>query len=336
MAYCCVLIAAVLSAILGSPNGGASMLCGVLVPELRKDRYPDEFTGSLVAASAILGPIIPPSTSFIMYCMMTNASIQAMFVGGILPGILLVCVFCIVITLLSRRMNLKPSIDHISIKRIFRSFISAFPALLVPVVIIGGVIGGFFTATEAGAVSCFCALVASAIYREMDWKKLPDIMLRSAVTGGGILLMISFGGVIAWSMTRSGIPDQLIAAINSFTSNPYVIIALIIVILMIAGCLLDTGTITMVFIPVMFPLATSIGMDPVHFGLVFCILTIIGYITPPVGVVLFVTSNASGIPFNKLCKMIWPFAIGAFIVITVLAYLPDAMLWLPRLCGYAG
>ena len=336
MAYSCVLISAVLSAILGSPNGVASMLCGVLVPELRKDNYPAEFTGSLVAASSILGPIIPPSTSFIMYCMMTNASIQAMFVGGILPGVLLVVVFCVVITFLSRKMKLAPSIDRINLKRLFKSFISAFPALLVPVVIIGGVIGGFFTATEAGAVSCFCALVASAIYREMDWKKLPEIMLRSAVTGGGILLMISFGGVIAWSMTRSGIPDQLIAAINSLTTNSYAIIALIIAILMVAGCFLDTGTITMVFIPVMYPLATSIGMDPVHFGLIFCIITIIGYITPPVGVVLFVTSNASGIPFNKLCKMIWPFAIGAFIVIAVLAYLPDALLWLPRLCGYAG
>ena len=330
LAYCCVLIAAVLSAILGSPNGVASMLCGILVPELRKDNYPEEFTGSLVAASSILGPIIPPSTSFIMYCMMTGASIQAMFVGGILPGILLVIVFCIVISILTRKMELKRATDHFSLKRLVKAFFKALPALLVPVVIIGGVIGGFFTATEAGAVSCFCALIASAIYREMDWKKLPEIMLRSAVTGGGILLMIS------WSLTRAGIPAQIIAAITSVTNSKYLIIALIIVILMIAGCLLDTGTITMVMLPVVFPLATAIGMDAVHFGLVFCILTIIGYITPPVGVVLFVTSNASGIPFNKLCKMIWPFAIGAFVVITVLAYLPDVVLWIPRLCGCAG
>lgn len=336
MAYCCVLIAAVLSAILGSPNGVASMLCGVLVPELRKDNYPEEFTGSLVAASSILGPIIPPSTSFIMYCMMTNVSIKSMFVGGILPGILLVGVFCAVIAILSHRMQLRPSINKMSIKRIAKSFFSALPALLVPIVIIGGVIGGFFTATEAGAVSCFCALVASAIYREMDWKKLPDILLRSAVTGGGILLMISFGGIIAWSMTRAGIPDQMISFITGLTNSKALIIALMIVILMIGGCLLDTGTMTMVFLPVMFPLATAIGMDGVHFGLIFCILTIIGYITPPVGVVLFVTSNASGIPFNKLCKMIWPFAIGAFIVIVALAYLPDLVLWIPRLCGYAG
>ncbi|MDR1315411.1 MAG: TRAP transporter large permease [Spirochaetales bacterium] len=336
MAYSCVLIAALLSAILGSPNGVASMLCGVLVPELRKDGYPEEFTGSLVAASAILGPIIPPSTSYIMYCMLTNTSIKAMFVGGIVPGILLVFVFCSLISYFAAKLKFRRSIDSLSLRRIGKNFIIAFPALLVPGIIIGGVIGGFFTATEAGAVSCLCAFIASAIYREIDWHKIPGILLRSAMTGGGILLMISFGGVISWSLTRSGIPRQLIQFVMGITTSKDLVIALIIVILMIGGCLLDTGTMQMVFNPVMFPLAMAIGMDPVHFGIVFCVLLCIGYMTPPVGVVLFVTSNAAGIPFSKLCKLVWPFAIGAFVVISVLAYLPDLVLWLPRLTGYAG
>jgi tripartite ATP-independent transporter DctM subunit len=336
MAYTCVLIAAVLSAILGSPNAVASMLCGVLVPELRKDKYPDEFTGSLVAASAILGPIIPPSTTYIMYCMMTNSSIRAMFVGGIVPGVLLVIMFCILISYFSVKLKFIRTITSLSAKRILKSFIIALPALLVPAVIIGGVIGGFFTATEAGAVSCFCAFIASAIYRELDWRKLPAILLRGATTGAGILLMISFGGIIAWSMVRSGIPVRLLELIVGLTTSKSLIIAIIIALLMIAGCLLDVGTITMVFLPILFPLTTAIGMDPVHFGLIYCILVIIGYITPPVGIVLFVTSNASGIPFNKLCLMIWPFALGAFLVIATLAYLPDLVLWLPRLTGYTG
>ena len=330
------IIAAILSAILGSPNGVASMLCGVLVPELRKDGYPDEFTGSLVAASSILGPIIPPSTSFIMYCMLTNTSIQAMFIAGIVPGLLLAVMFCGVITFFGRKMSFGKSIEAVSLKRVAKTLLSALPALLVPGVIIGGVIGGFFTATEAGAVSCICALIASAIYGEIDWKKIPAAFLRGAVTGGGILMMISFGGVIAWSMTRSGIPAQLIQFVNSVTSSRAIIIAIIIVILMIGGCLLDNGTMAMVFNPVMFPLAMSIGMDPVHFGIIFSVLLTVGYITPPVGVVLFVTSNAASIPFNKLCKTIWPFAFGAFAVMVALAYLPDVVLWLPRLLGYPG
>ena len=336
MAYATVIIAAILSAILGSPNGVASMLCGVLVPELKRDGYDEEFTGSLVAASSILGPIIPPSTTFVLYCLVANTSIQAMFVGGIVPGILLVFMFCGLVAFFTRKFKYKRSINKISLARIGESFVIALPALIVPGVIIGGVMGGIFTATEAGAVSCFCALVASAIYREMDWKKLPQIFIKGAISGGGILLMVSFAGVIGWSMTRSGLPNMIMNAITSITTNRILITLLIIAILLIAGCLLEAGTITMVLNPVLMPLALAIGFDPVHFGLIFCLLIVIGYITPPVGMVLFVVAGASDISFNKLCKLIWPFAIGSAIIVTALAFMPDVVLWLPRMFGYAG
>lgn len=335
LAYCTVAIAAVLSAILGSPNGVASMLCGILVPEMKEDGYPEEFTGSLVAASAILGPIIPPSTSFIMYCMMTNTSIKALFMAGVIPGILIALGFCVIVGAYAHKLGFRAS-NGFSLKKLGKSFVVALPALLVPVIMMGGVVSGMFTATESGAVACLFALIASAIYREIKWKELPSMLLRAAEVGGGILLMISFGGIIAWSMTKAGIPAQMIAAITSITDNRIVLIALIVVVLMIGGMFLDTGTITMVFLPVMFPLATAIGMDPIHFGLIFSVIVIVGYITPPVGVVLFVTSSASKIPFPKLCKTIWPFAITAAIITTALAYLPDLVLWIPRLCGYSG
>lgn len=335
LAYCTVAIAAVLSAILGSPNGVASMLCGILVPEMKEDGYPEEFTGSLVAASAILGPIIPPSTSFIMFCMMTGTSIKALFMAGVVPGILIALGFCILVAFYAHKLGFRMS-NRFSLKRLGKSFLKALPALLVPVIMMGGVVTGLFTATESGAVACLFAIIASAIYREMKWKELPDMFLRAAEVGGGILLMISFGGIISWSMTRAGIPAQMINGITSVTGNRYIIIALIVVVLMIGGMFLDTGTITMVFLPVMYPLATAIGMDAIHFGLIFSVITIVGYITPPVGVVLFVTSNASKISFNKLCKMIWPFAISAAIITAALAYLPDVVLWIPRLCGYNG
>lgn len=337
MAYATVLISAILSAILGSPNAVCSMLCGVLVPELRKDGYDDEFTGSLVAASSILGPIIPPSTSFIMFCMLTSTSINAMFMAGILPGILLALMFCVLISFFARKRGYVKSVDHVSLKRLGKAFIAALPALLVPMVIMGGVVGGIFTATEAGAISCICAIIASMIYKSMDWKNLPKVLLKSAIVGGGILLMISFGGIISWSMTRSGIPNLLIGIITGITTSRALITAFILVILMIGGMFLDNGTLAMVFLPVLFPLGRAIGFDPVHFGVFWSCMLTIGYITPPVGVLLFVTSNIANIPFNKLCKQIWPFAIGAVMVIAMIAYLPESIvLWLPRLTGYAG
>jgi tripartite ATP-independent transporter DctM subunit len=250
-----------------------------------------------------------------------------------MPGILLVIMFCILISFFAHKLKFTCSINHVSPRRILKSFVIALPALIVPGVIIGGVIGGVFTATEAGAVSCVCAFIASAIYHEIDWRKIPEILLRSTIVGSSILLMISFGGVIAWSLTRSGIPVKLVDGIMGVTTNPPIIKIIIIVILMIGGCLLDIGTMSMVFNPVMFPLAMAIGMDPVHFGIIFSVMLVIGYITPPVGVVLFVTANTAGIPFSKLCRTIWPFALGAFCVITALMYLPDVILWLPKLAG---
>ena len=210
LAYCTVAIAAILSAILGSPNAVASMLCGVLVPELRKDNYPEEFTGALVASSSILGPIIPPSMQFIVFCMMTGVSIKAMFVGGIIPGLLLAFLFCVCIGIAQKRLKFGKSVDKFELKKTLKAFVSAIPALLVPVVIIGGVIGGIFTATEAGAVSCFCAIIASVIYKEFDIKQFPKMLGSAAMTAGGILFMVSFGGVIAWAMTMSGLPRRLL------------------------------------------------------------------------------------------------------------------------------
>ncbi|MCR4440638.1 MAG: TRAP transporter large permease [Peptococcaceae bacterium] len=334
MAYSTVIIAAILSAILGSPNGVASMLCNVLIPDLRKDGYPDEFSGALVAASSILGPIIPPSIQFIMVCMLTDTSVKAMFLAGIVPGLLLAAVFCIVILYKAKKMEFKASIERINIINLFKAFFKAIPALMVPFVIMGGVIGGIFTATESGAISCLAAFAASLIYGELEIKKIPAMLMRASVVTGSIMLMIAFGGIIGWSMAIDGVPEKIIALITSITGNTNIIIAIMLAILFLAGMVMDTGSITMIFVPVMFPLALAIGMDPVHFGLVFSVYVIIGYITPPVGVVLFVTSNISGIPFKKLCSQIWMFAIGSMIVISVLSYLPEVVLWIPRMLGY--
>lgn len=336
LAYCTVIIAAILAAILGSPNAVCSMLCGVLVPEMRKDGYPEEFTGSLVAASSVLGPVIPPSFQFIVFSMMTGVSIKGLFMGGVLPGVLLALAFCVIIGFMTRKKDLGKSVDKFSLRKTAVEFVKAVPALLVPIVMVGGIVGGIFTATESGAVACLLAIIAGVIYREFDFRHMPKLLVKCGITTGSILLIVAFGGTIAWTLSMSGVPQALIAAITGLTTNKNIIILLIMIILTIGGCFLEATAMTMVFTPIIWPLAQAIGMDGVHFGLIFSILIIIGFITPPVGTLLFVTSNIAQIELKKVCKEIWPFAIASLIIITALAYLPDLVLWLPRLCGYSG
>lgn len=336
LAYCTVVISAILAAILGSAQGEASLLCRVLVPELKKDGYSEDFSGALISAAAVLGPVIPPSTMFVFYCMLTDVSIKYMFIAGIVPGILLAVAYCIVVAYKAKKMGLNGTGVKPELKKIGKAFVKAIPALCVPLIIIVGITAGIFTATESGAVACVAAMVAGLVYRELDIKKLPQMLFRAAISTGAIFLIVAFGNIIAWSMAKDGIPGLIMTALTSLISNKYLIILIILVLLVLIGCVLDMASATLVFLPVLFPLATSIGMDGVHFGIIFSIMISIGLITPPVGQVLFVTSNVGKIDFNKIVKQIWVFVIAALAVTAAMAYLPNVVLWIPRLLGYGG
>ena len=336
LAYCTVVISAILAAILGSAQGEASLLCRVLVPELKKDGYSEDFSGALISAAAVLGPVIPPSTMFVFYCMLTDVSIKYMFIAGIVPGILLAVAYCIVVAYKAKKLGLNGTGVKPELKKIGKAFVKAIPALCVPLIIIVGITAGIFTATESGAVACVAAMVAGLVYRELDIKKLPQMLFRAAISTGAIFLIVAFGNIIAWSMAKDGIPGLIMTALTSLTSNKYLIILIILVLLVLIGCVLDMASATLVFLPVLFPLATSIGMDGVHFGIIFSIMISIGLITPPVGQVLFVTSNVGKIDFNKIVKQIWVFVIAALAVTAAMAYLPNVVLWIPRLLGYGG
>ena len=336
MAYCCVILAMVLSAILGSANAVAAILCAILIAEMAKDGYDPEFTGSVIAASSVLGPIIPPSVTFIIYGVLTGVSVSKMFMAGIVPGILLGVGYATVITYYTKKRGYRKSKDHFDAKACGIAFVKAIPALLVPVVIIGGIMGGVFTPTESGAVAVVAAVVAAIIYRSFDIKSLPDVLLNTGMTTAAIMLIVAFGNIIGWSLSIDDIPNKITRAFLSVTDNKQIVLLLIILCLFAIGCVMDAFAAMYVFTPVFYPLATAVNIDPIHFGIIFCLMLTIGLITPPVGMLLFVTSNISGVPLAKLSKTIWPFVLTAMVVVLLLAFVPDLVMFIPNLFAANG
>ena len=337
LAYCTIFTAALLSAILGSSNAVASILCNTMIPDMEESGYEKSFSGGLIAASGMLGPIIPPSTTFIYYSVLTGCSVKMLFLAGIVPGVLIALAYCVVVFMYVRKHNLPRIFDKINWKSLLKSFVEAIPALLVPVVIVGGVLTGIFTPTESGAVACVIAVISGFIYKTLRVEEIPRMLLRAAKASASIMFIIACGNIMGWSMAVDGIPAMLQQFILGLTSNYYLVIALMLLILVIEGCLMEATAAMLIFSNVFLGLANAIGMDTLHFGLVFCLMLVLALVTPPVGMTLFVTANVSGISVREISKSIIPFVLAAFIVIALIAYLPDVALWMPRVfMGYGG
>lgn len=337
LAYCTIFTAALLSAILGSSNAVASILCNTMIPDMEESGYEKSFSGGLIAASGMLGPIIPPSTTFIYYSVLTGCSVKMLFLAGIVPGVLIALAYCVVVFMYVRKHNLPRIFDKINWKSLLKSFVEAIPALLVPFVIVGGVLTGIFTPTESGAVACVIAVISGFIYKTLRVEEIPRMLLRAAKASASIMFIIACGNIMGWSMAVDGIPAMLQQFILGLTSNYYLVIALMLLILVIVGCLMEATAAMLIFSTVFLGLANAIGMDTLHFGLVFCLMLVLALVTPPVGMTLFVTANVSGISVREISKSIIPFVLAAFIVIALIAYLPDVALWMPRVfMGYGG
>jgi tripartite ATP-independent transporter DctM subunit len=333
MAYCCVILAMVLSAILGSANAVTAILCAILIKEMANDGYDEDFTGSLVAASGVLGPVIPPSVTFIIYGVLTGVSVQKMFVAGIVPGLLLGVGYMLVIRYYTKKRGYRRSKEKFELRSFCVALVKALPALVVPFIIVGGIMGGVFTPTESGAIAVLAAIVASLIYRTFDIKAMPGVLFNTGITTAGIMLIVAFGNIMGWTIAIDQIPAKIQEGILSVTDNPQLVMLLIILALIVIGCVMEGFSAQYIFTPVLVPLATAVGYDPVHFGIVLCIMLTIGLITPPVGMLLFVTSNISGIPLARLSKSIAPFALVAILVTVLLAYVPKLVMFLPELMG---
>jgi C4-dicarboxylate transporter DctM subunit len=299
-------------------------------------KYPVAYAGAITASAAIIGPIIPPSIPMVVYALVSDASIGYLFLGGFVPGVMLGLAFMIMNSIIARRRNY-PVEPPIPMKDIPRITIRAFPALMLPVILLFGIYGGVMTPTEGAAAAAFYALFASTVlYRAVTWRALYDAILTSAKATTSIGMLIAGALIFNYVVTVENIPISLAKFMAGYDLTAGGFLLLVNIILLIAGCLLEGTTILLVIVPIFIPTAKALGIDLVHFGVVVVVNIMIGLLTPPYGLLLFVLANMTKQPLGSIVREAVPFIAAAIVVLVVITAVPDTILWLPRLMGYKG
>lgn len=331
LAYATMVVGMFLGAILGSANAEAALLGSVMYPELRRDGYEPEFSTCLCASISILGPIIPPSLVYIVYGVAARASISELFFSGIIPGILLALAFGFLIFLQGRKSNWKTT-KWVGPKGTLKSTLHAVPALLIPIAILGGILGGVMTPTESAGIAVLMALIlAFFVYRKMKVRDLVGVLSRSAAITGIVMLLTVAANSLAWTMALDNVPAAITSTILSITSNKYLLLLLINIILLLVGMVLEPIAAIVIFVPVFLPVAQAIDIDLIQFGVMVSLNLIIGMITPPVCEVLVTTCTITRVPFSNCVVQIWKWVLCAVIVLMMITYIPSITLALPRL-----
>lgn len=331
IAYTTVLVGTALGALLGSANASAALLGDTMFGEMQKDGYDDGFSASLIAGTSLLGPIIPPSMVFIVYGVASNVSVAKLFFAGIIPGLMMTCGFFVLIGFYVRNRNV-PTHPSINLKGVIKSIIEAVPALIVPVVILGGILGGVTTPTEAAATACFTALIVGAfVYRKLKWSQIPHILDRTGVISASILFIVAMSNILGWTLALDQIPTMIAEGLLAISTNKYVLLLLINILLFIVGMVMETTAAIIILVPVLLPVISTVGVDPLHFGIVMCVNLIIGMLTPPVGVTLFTVAQVTKVPSNVLVKQIWPWIGVSVLVLIIITYVPAIVTFLPNL-----
>lgn len=311
------------AAISGSGPATVAAVGGIMIPAMVKKGYDIKFSTAVVASAGSIGVIIPPSIPMVMYGVSGNVSIGDMFLAGIIPGILVGIGLMIYAYYYAKKEGYQGSTEKISLANIGKQIWHAKWSLLIPVIILGGIYGSIFTPTEAAAVAVFVGFVIGAfVYRELKWKDLSNVFIDSALMTATILIIVGSATGFGKLLAMEQIPNQIATALLSFSENKTVIILLIIVLLLIVGCFMDTIAAIIILTPILLPIAIQVGYDPIHFGIIMIVALAIGFITPPVGVNLFVGSSISGISLEALSKAIIPFIIAMVIVLLIVTFIP--------------
>lgn len=333
LAYVNVLACCFFAAISGSSPATVAAIGSNLIPEMEKVGYPRAFSSALTAAGGMVGVMIPPSIPFIIYGVTAEVSIGNLFMAGIVPGVLFAIAYMVTARLLLRKnVKLKEEQKTFSYQKVGRSFGSSIWALLVPVIILGGIYGGIFTPTEAGGVAVLYAiLVGVFVYRDIRLVDLPKIFAHSAKTSGQILILVVMAGGFGRLLTIAQVPNDLATAISGISSDPLVVLLLINLLLIVIGMFMETIASIIILTPLLLPVAMAVGVDPVHFGVIMTVNLAIGFCTPPLGVNLFVASSVSGVKILQLSAAIIPYFVAMLVLLAAITYIPEISMFLPGL-----
>ena len=330
-----VVAATGLAAISGSGSADVAAVSSIMQPELRRRKYDVDFAAAIIACAGSLAQIIPPSLMMVVVALVSNLSVGAMFLAGVLPGLLTVPGLLASAYLHARRGGPQyRDTEPFDFARLRRAFRASLPALGMPVIIVGGIVGGVFTPTEAASVAVlYGLLVALFVYRALGWRELPALVLRASALSAAVMMIVATASIFGWLVASANVPAILAAWIKSVSSEPWTYLLMVNVLLMLIGMFMESLAAILILVPVLMPIAVYFGIDPVHFGVVVVMNFAIGMVTPPYGITLFVASSIAERNIIQVSRRIgWPWAMMTLVLILV-TYVPDIALFLPRLFG---
>ena len=326
-----VLASVFFSGMSGSAVADAGGLGQLEIKAMRDAGYDDDFSGAVTAASSMIGPIIPPSITMVIYGVVANTSIGQMFLGGVVPGLLCAFALMVMVYVIARRRNY-PVSPRSTLKQVAISFWWSFPALLTPFIIIGGIFSGEFSPTEAAAITAvYAILLGLLVYRDLTWRRLWDSLYETMVTTASIGVIIAGVSLFGIILAREQAPQQVAAFFLQFTSGPISFLIAVNVLIFVLGAFVESLAILLIVVPMLVPVALGLGIDPIQFGVIVVFNLMISTLTPPMGVALFIVSKVGNIPYHRLAVAILPWLIPPLVVLTLLTFVPETVTFLPSL-----
>lgn len=322
------------AAITGSAIAATAAIGGIMIPLMKEKGYDYTFSAPLLACGGSIGPIIPPSIPLLVYGTLANVSVGVLFIGGIIPGILMGIGLMIYCYIIGKKRHYVGREKAASFHEILSTGKDTVLALFMPIIIIGGIMSGIFTPTESGAVAVFYSLVVSVfIYHEMDWKTFWEALVNSAKSSGQVLVVVACASLFTWVITVNQVPQSVTAFLQQAIHNKYILLLVINIILLIAGTFIDTTSAIVIFAPLFIPLVKAMGIDLIHFGMIIAVNLTIGMCTPPLGVCLFVSGSIAKISLKEQMHDLVPMLGVLLVVLLLVTYVPELTLFLPRIFG---